>query len=103
MSAKAFDLFLPFLKGHGLPQPVTEFRFAPPRRWRFDYCWPDRMIALEQEGGVWTGGRHTRGVGFEKDCEKYAEANLRGWKVFRASTRQMTDGTVIAWLKRADL
>ena len=53
-----------------VPPPVAEHRFAPPRRWRFDWAWPDHMLALEIEGAVWTGGRHTRGAGYLRDMEK---------------------------------
>ena len=44
-----------------LPAPVPEFRFHPERKWRFDFAWPEHKIAVEQEGGVWIQGRHTRG------------------------------------------
>lgn len=30
--------------------PVREYKFHPSRRWKFDFCWPDRMIAVETEG-----------------------------------------------------
>ena len=96
-----WDPFVALCDAHGLQAPEREWRFAPPRRWRFDYSWPGLWVAVEQEGGVWTAGRHTRGHGFEADCVKYAEATLRGWRVFRASPRQMRDGTVLAWLRRA--
>ena len=43
---------------------VKEYLFHPTRKWRFDYAIPDHKIALEVEGGVWTGGRHTRPQGF---------------------------------------
>ena len=55
---------------------VKEFKFHPIRKWRFDYAIPDHKIALEVEGGVWTGGRHTSSVGFMKDMEKYNTATL---------------------------
>lgn len=67
----------------GLPQPVREFMFHRKRRWRFDLAWPDLLIAVEVEGGVWVGGRHVRGEGYEADCEKYNEAQLAGWMVLR--------------------
>ena len=42
-----------------LELPVMEYRFAPPRRFRFDYCWPSRKLAAEVDGAVWTNGRHS--------------------------------------------
>lgn len=56
-----------------LPQPVTEHRFHPKRRWRFDLCWPVRKIALEVEGGIWVNGRHTRPAGYQADCVRLLE------------------------------
>ncbi|BBU05363.1 hypothetical protein [Aeromonas veronii] len=47
----------------GFPDPATELLFHPKRKWRFDYAWPTRMIALEVHGGIHSGGRHTRGGG----------------------------------------
>lgn len=67
-----------------------EHRFAPPRLWRFDFAWPNLKLALEVEGGHWSGGRHVRGKGFEGDMEKYNEAALAGWLVIRVSTKQVT-------------
>ena len=66
-----------------LPAPVSEHRFAPPRRWRFDFAWPDRKVALELEGGTYSGGRHVRPDGYAADAEKYNAAVLHGWRVLR--------------------
>lgn len=68
------------LGGWGL---IKEYRFHPKRRWLFDYADPDIKVAIEIEGGTWTSGRHSRGVGYAKDCEKYNNAILLGWVVFR--------------------
>lgn len=35
------------VRAAGLPAPVTEHRFHPVRRWRFDFAWPDEHLALE--------------------------------------------------------
>jgi hypothetical protein len=67
----------------GLPQPQREFMFHRKRKWRFDLAWPELLIAVEIEGGIWVGGRHVRGAGYEADCEKYNEAQLAGWMVLR--------------------
>lgn len=73
----------------GLPPPVAEHRFEPERRWRFDYAWPDAKVALEVEGGVWSGGRHTSSAGFVKDMAKYNRAAVLGWKVLRVQPAQL--------------
>lgn len=63
----------------------AEHRFAPPRRWRFDFADLIAMVAVEVDGGAYSGGRHTRGAGFEADCEKLNTAALLGWTVFRVT------------------
>lgn len=83
-----------------IPAPRTEHRFAPPRRWRFDFAWPDHMVAVEVEGGSWVSGRHTTGKGFEADCEKYAEAAILGWRVIRVTPRMIDDGRAIDLVTR---
>jgi hypothetical protein len=79
-----------------LPLPILEHRFHPERKWRFDMAWLDYMIGLEVDGGVWTGGRHTRGKGFENDCEKLNAAQIMGWTVLRYSTGQVKSGMAVA-------
>lgn len=77
---KDFDLFWLAVRG---PKLTPEHRFHPTRRWRFDRAHPGALVAIELEGGIWTGGRHTRGAGYLADCEKYNEAVLLHWAVFR--------------------
>ena len=89
------------LKGAKVETPTKELRFAPPRRWRFDLAWPDRMVAVEVEGGTWTNGRHVRGSGFEKDAEKYSEAAIRGWKVIRVTRGMIERGDALSLIERA--
>ena len=78
--------------------PKAEYRFLKKRRFRFDFAWPDRMMAVEVEGGVWTGGRHTRGQGYSRDLEKYNLATLHGWRVFRFTTQDVTTQKAIAFI-----
>lgn len=85
----------------GITDPVTEFRFDPHRRWRFDYAWPERKLALEIEGGTWSRGRHVRPGGYEKDCEKYNAATLQGWRVLRVTTGMVKDGRALRLLEEA--
>jgi very-short-patch-repair endonuclease len=89
------------IRALGLPTPQREYRFAPPRLWRFDFAWPDRLLAVEVEGGTWTGGRHTRGAGFTADCEKYNTAVLGGWRVLRFTGESIADGSAVALVDQA--
>ncbi len=89
------------IKAYCLPPPETEYRFHKVRLWRFDFAWPSRKIALEIEGGTWNGGRHVTGAGYAKDCEKYNEATISGWKVIRATADMVSNGQAIQIIKRA--
>lgn len=90
------------IRAHKLPEPVREYRFAPDRRWRFDFAWPAPiMLAVEVEGGVWSGGRHTRGAGYTADMEKYNRASVLGWRVLRFTTEQVKRGEAVAALRGA--
>lgn len=78
---------------------VREFRFHPARRWRFDFAWPDLMLAVEIDGGVYSGGRHTRGKGFEADCEKLNASAVRGWTVLRYTAGMLRRPDALADLR----
>lgn len=80
---------------------VKELRFSPRRKWRFDYAIPQYRVALEVEGGVWTGGRHTRPQGFLGDIEKYNTATLMGWKVLRTTPEALLSDRTLEMLKCA--
>jgi hypothetical protein len=84
-----------------LPEPTREYIFAKPRRWRFDFAWPAQMVALEVEGGTWSGGRHTRGSGYAADCEKYNTATKLGWRVYRAVGDMVKNGQALELITAA--
>jgi very-short-patch-repair endonuclease len=96
------DMLVFHLRASKLPEPVREYQFATSikRRWRFDFAWPDLCIGVEVEGGVYSGGRHTRGAGFEKDCEKYNEAVILGWSVLRFTGSMIHSGIALATITR---
>jgi hypothetical protein len=76
------------------PEPVAEYRFAPPRRWRFDLCWRDHGLAVEVQGALFSGGRHVRGAALVREFEKLNVAAVRGWTVLLVLPVQLTDGTL---------
>lgn len=73
----------------------SEFRFHPVRKWRADFHIEDTKLLIECEGGIWSGGRHTRGKGYLGDMDKYNAATAMGYQVFRFSTEQVTSGFAI--------
>lgn len=89
------------LRAIGTVTPVREFRFAPPRRFRFDFAWPSVKLACEVQGGVWTDGRHTRGGGAETDAEKLSLAAVAGWRVLVVTRTHIESGAALRWIEAA--
>lgn len=88
---KASTLERAFMLRWDGPEYVREHKFCPQRNWRFDFAWPDSHVAVECEGGIYSGGRHTRGKGFEDDCEKYNTAQVMGWCVIRLTASMIKE------------
>ena len=74
---------------------IREYRFHPERKWRLDFVLPVSRIAIEIEGGIWRGGAHVRGKGFEEDCEKANAVAKCGFKLLRYSTAMVLRGDAI--------
>ena len=91
--SKGEEAFALHCRVEGL-KPIREHVFHPRRKWRFDFAFPDKMVAIEIEGGV--GGRHQRIGGFVGDCYKYNAAAGLGWRVFRYTTAMVMSGEAIA-------
>jgi hypothetical protein len=59
-----------------------EYRFAPPRRFRWDFCHLESKIAIEINGKIWGKGGHSSGKGLLSDYAKICLASSQGWRVF---------------------
>ena len=75
---------------------ISEHRFHPPRRWRFDWAHINNMVGIEYEG---FGKGHFGAVGYSNDCEKYNQAAVDGWKVLRFTAINWRDDKQRQWLK----
>jgi len=73
----------PGAKNKGVPLRKRLDKFGL-KDWRFDFAWPDCLVALEIEGAPGRG-RHTMPKGFAEDCRKYNAATLLGWRVYRVT------------------
>ena len=89
------------LRAAGIPEPVREHRFLEGRRFRFDLAWPQEKLAVEVQGGTHSGGRHTRGAGYERDREKMNLAQLSGWRVLEVTPEQIRSGKAREWVALA--
>jgi len=97
------DLFLFQVKSFNLPIPIQEYSFAKQigRKWRFDFAWPNLMLAVECEGAIYSYGRHNRGSGYKADLHKYNAAALMGWLVLRYCSDDLKSGDAITEVKNA--
>ncbi|WP_336984058.1 DUF559 domain-containing protein [Acinetobacter soli] len=77
-----------------------EYRFDTKRKWRADFWITGTKILVEIEGGIWSGGRHTRGKGYIGDMEKYNAAAMMGFTVLRFSTAQVKSGLAVQQIEK---
>ena len=77
-----------------------EFKFHAKRKWRADFHITGKKLLVEVEGGIWSGGRHTRGKGYLGDMEKYNAATVMGYRVIRFSTEQVKSGLAIEQIEK---
>jgi hypothetical protein len=87
-----------------LPDPVAEFQFHPDRKWRVDFYFVcetnGRRVALEVEGGIHTGGRHTNPTGFKGDMEKYNALSMMGIFLVRVTPDSLMDVATFTTIKK---
>lgn len=68
-----------------------EERFCE-RKWRLDFYLTEFRIGIEIQGGIWTGGRHARGAGYQNDCDKANTATMMGIRLLRFTTEDVMKG-----------
>lgn len=78
----------------------AEWPFHPTRKFRFDYAWPQWKVAVEIDGGLWTYGRHSGGVGQKKDLEKMNAAAEMGWLVLHYTPDERLDSKTLLQIYR---
>ena len=90
--------FLLIWRATGRELPVAQYKFHPTRKWPFDFAWPCEKVAVEVQGGEWLKGtrqgRHTRGGGYNEDCEKRNAATLLGWRVFYCTGTMLRENPI---------
>ncbi|MCC6315675.1 MAG: hypothetical protein IT337_16885, partial [Thermomicrobiales bacterium] len=110
---KAKQTLATWLAFAGLGEWVTEFRFHPTRKWRFDWALmsPALKIAVEYDGitgatafnrkGTEGNASHASVGNIMRDAEKINEAQLLGWLVIRVNAKTIKSGQAFAWIETA--
>ena len=82
---------------------IKEYQFHKPRKWKFDFAFPCRMVAVEYEGGIYRrgGGWHQSIGRMEGDMEKYNTAALDGWVVLRFSAKHVQEDIALKMIEQA--
>lgn len=84
-----------------LPEPVSSFtgdcrqhQYLEGRKFTADFAWPDRMIALEVDGGAHkTNGR------FSSSFERAYLLLLAGWTVLHVGAVEVEQGIALQWIQ----
>ncbi len=84
-----------------LPWPQREFRFAPPRRWRWDLSYEHLRLGIEVQGARWSKSTHNGGARQTKSFDKLNTAALLNWRVLYVNAEMIADGSALALIQRA--
>jgi len=90
-----------------------EYLFHPHRRWRFDFAFVDARLAVEINGGIYSGvelgadgearlkaGRHSRAAGQINDMDKLNAAVELGWRVLVFGAPHVKSGAATSTIER---
>jgi len=80
------------LRAHGIPFE-REVCLVSGRKWRWDFVVED--LAIEVQGGTWTRGGHSRGVGQQRDAQKQIAAVKAGYRPLSFTTDMVVRGEAI--------
>ena len=108
MSPTEAELLLPLHMAELEVFVVREVRICKERKFRLDFA--ERVtpvarprLAFEIEGIFYNASQgrssHQSGARYESDCEKYALGQIEGFVVFRATPKQVLDGSLRNWVR----
>jgi hypothetical protein len=97
------------IRAAGLPAPVREYRFFPKRMWRADFAFPNQMLLIEYEGGLFVRTqKNGQSIGWHQstqrmlgDMEKYNAAAMLGFRVLRYTASHVKSGQAVKEIEQA--
>jgi len=91
------EAFLFWCKAMKFPVPCRNFRFMRDRKFEIDFAWPQWLIGVEIQGGIWLagGGAHSRPAQILRDLVKHNLLIERGWRVWEFTPDQVISGEAV--------
>ena len=91
------------LKAIGIPFE-REAKATKGRRWRWDFfitvgITDHEFILIDIQGGTWNNGRHSRGKGYQNDCDKGNAATKDGYTVFHFTGDDIKSGKALTFIE----
>ncbi len=102
--SNAEDLLAFQIKAAGLPEPVRQYYYARPRRFRADFAWPsppELSLLVEVQGGIWGRKAHGSISGVLADIDRLNAATLANWRLLRVTPDMVKDGRALALIEMA--
>ena len=102
MSKSALEAELALqIRALGLPEPVREYQAITGRKFRFDFAWLEHRLLVEVNGGTYTKGAHSTGLGIARDYEKANLGVLQGWRVLMFDGKAVKSGEAVETIRKA--
>lgn len=89
------------------PPFERQYRYAPGRRLRADFAWPDHRLLVEVQGGIFRGGSkggrgaHGSITGILADIDRLNTATLAGYRLLRVTPDMVSSGAALALIEAA--
>ena len=101
MPSSPEDLLAWQIKAAKLAVPERQYRYAPPRKLRSDFAFPDNRLLVEVQGGVFNRKAHGSITGILADIDRLNTATLTGWRLLRVTPAQVQSGEALALIEAA--
>ena len=96
----AEDLLAFQIKAAGLPEPVRQHYYAPPRKLRADFAWLRAPgLLVEVQGGIFNRRAHGSVTGVLADIDRLNAATAAGWRVLRFTPEMVRDGSALTLIE----
>jgi hypothetical protein len=99
--ARFEDLFDWQLKAEKAPPWRRQYAFSEAygRAWKIDFAWPELLLAVEIQGGIWRkgGGAHSHPSNILRNMKKCNALTALRWRLLQFSTDEVQSGSALQY------